>query len=204
MREGLRFHTGEETAFYIVSGTLSRKPMTPEHKFALWTTVLTGLPTIIFTGAVAYWTWRRDQERIVVQKSPQYWNTLDGRLTPEVLVTVGVVVRNLSLFPVRVSGLAFLMDGREVLVLDRSDHEDEWLKELPSRSRMVVYANEREWQQLNRLGLRDKIMNWEFVAVAVTETQSRFVSNRLSVRVFRTLRRIRMWFARSKKVPGIE
>ncbi|HEX4038637.1 MAG TPA: hypothetical protein VHX37_11315 [Acidobacteriaceae bacterium] len=178
--------------------------MTPDHKFTLWTTILTGLPTIVFTGGVAYWTWRRDQERIVVQKSPQYWNTLDGRMTPEVLVTVGVVVRNLSLFPVRVSGLAFLMDGKEVLVFDRSDHEDEWLKELPSRARMVVYANDREWQQLNRLGLRGKIMKWEFVAVAVTETQSRFVSNRLTVRVFRTLRRLRKWFTRSKKVPVIE
>ena len=51
--------------------------MTPEHKFIVWTTALTALPTIVFTGIVAFWTWRRDQERIIVQKSTVHWKILD-------------------------------------------------------------------------------------------------------------------------------
>jgi hypothetical protein len=129
-----------------------------------------------------------------VQKAPSYWQTLDGSEGPETLATVGVVVRNLSLYPVRISGLAFLMDGEEVLVIDRSEHESNWPPEVASHARMIVYANDREWTKLVGLGLRDKIRNWEFVAVAITETQRRFVSNRLSVRLFRTWRRLRRGF----------
>ena len=80
--------------------------MTSEHTFTLWTTALSALPTIVFTGVIAYWTWRRDQERIIVQKSPQYWNTLDGTQPDAALCGVGVVVTNLSLFPVRITLMA--------------------------------------------------------------------------------------------------
>jgi len=44
--------------------------MTPDQKFTLWIAAVTTLPTIVFAGAVAYWNWKRDQKRIVVQKSP--------------------------------------------------------------------------------------------------------------------------------------
>jgi hypothetical protein len=170
--------------------------MTPEHKFTIWAAVLTGLPTILFTGMVAYWTWRRDQERIVVQKSPTHWTTFDG--TDGALCGAGIVVKNLSLYPVRISGLAFLFDKNVLLVFDRDLHEDEWPEEVASHSRMIVRANPREWKKLEALGVRDKIMDWKFVAVALTETGSRFSSNRLSVGIMRPLQRLRDRISKSK------
>jgi hypothetical protein len=165
--------------------------MTPEHKFTLLTVIFTGLPTILFTGVVAYWTWRRDQERIIVQKSPLHWKTYDG--TEGALDGAGVVVKNLSLYPVRISGLAFVFDKRNFFIFDRDEHKDEWPLEIASHARMVVYANPREWKRLEALGTRDKIMNWKFVAVAVTETGSRFASNRFKVWIARPL-----WFLRDR------
>jgi hypothetical protein len=99
--------------------------MTPEHKFAVWVTVLAGLPTVVLTGAAGYWTWRRDQERIIVQKSPVHWRTLDGTRTDATLSGVGIVVRNLSLCPVRIAGLGFLVDGKQSLPFDRDEHKED-------------------------------------------------------------------------------
>jgi hypothetical protein len=170
--------------------------MTPEHTFALWITVLTGLPTIVFTGAVAYWTWRRDQERIIVQKVPQHWETLDGTENDATLCGVGINVINLSLYPVRIAGLAFL-DGKKQFPLDRDKHEEQWPQEIVSHSRMVVYATEGEWELLaDALGNRGRVMDWKVVAVVVTETGGRFASNGLSVRIARRLRTLRRWLKR--------
>jgi hypothetical protein len=171
--------------------------MTPEHKFTIFIAALTGLPTIFFTGVVAFWTWRRDQERIIVQKSPTYWKTLDG--TDGDLEGVGIIVTNLSLFPVRIAGLGFRMDGKHALAFDPDDHHtDEWPVEVPSHSRMVVRANPKDWKKLEALGVRNKIMDWGFVAVALTETGNRFSSNRMSVGIRRPLRYIRQQFSKSK------
>lgn len=167
--------------------------MTPEHKFALWSTVLTALPTILFTGTVAFWTWKRDQERIVVQKSPKHWKTADGTQSDATLCGVGVIVRNLSLYPVRIAGLGFFVDGKISVPFERDKHREEWPLELASHARMLVFADETEWKKLEALGLRDRIMDSQFVAVAVTETGSRFFSNRLSVRIIRPLRKLRSW-----------
>jgi hypothetical protein len=173
--------------------------MTPEQKFTLWTSALTALPTIVFTGAVAFWTWRRDQERIIVQKSPVHWETVDGTHPDATLCGVGVVVRNLSLYPVRIAGLGFFVDGKTSLPFERDKHNrEEWPLELASHARMLVYANETEWKRLEAFGLRDRIMDWQFVAVAVTETGTPFFSNRLSVRIMRPLRSIRRWFKKKR------
>jgi hypothetical protein len=171
--------------------------MTSEHTFTLWTTALSALPTIVFTGVIAYWTWRRDQERIIVQKSPQYWNTLDGTQPDAALCGVGVVVTNLSLFPVRITGLGFLIDGKKSFPLDREKHKVQWSPEIASHARMVVYAEEGEWKQLvNILGNRGRVNDWNFVAIANTETGRRFASNRFSVRVFRPLKILWRWLRR--------
>jgi hypothetical protein len=170
--------------------------MTPEHKFTLWTTALTALPAIVFTGAVAYWTWRRDQERIIVQKSPVYWKTLDGTDGP--LAGVGIVVTNLSLYPVRIAGLAFLVGGKTILVFDRDEHKDEWPLKLASHARMRVFASDREWKRLETLGVPNKIMDWKFVAVAATETGARFSSNRLKVGIMRPIRSLRRRLSKSR------
>jgi hypothetical protein len=163
--------------------------MTPEHKFVLWSNLLTAFPSIALAGMVAFWTWRRDQERIAVRKSPVRWTTLDGSETS--ITGVGVVVTNLSLFPVRIVGLGFRLDGKHALSLDRDTREGEWPEEIASRARMIVYANKAEWKQLEALGARARIMDWKFVAVATTETSGRFTSNRLSVQIMRPLRSLR-------------
>jgi hypothetical protein len=168
--------------------------MTPDQKIAVWTAALAALPTMVFTGVVAYWNWRRDQERVIVRKSPVYWGTLDGTQSDARLCGVGIAVTNLSLYPVRVAGLGFLFDGKKSFPLLRENHEEAWPPEIASRARMVIYANDAEWKQLvDALGSRDRIMEWGFVAVANTEAGGRFASNRLSVRVKKPFRVIRRW-----------
>ncbi len=165
--------------------------MTPEHKFTMWVTVLTGLPTIVFTGVVAFWTWWRDQERIIVHKSPTYWETEDGTRTNETLCGVGIIVSNLSLYPVRIAGLMFVIDGKKTFPFDRRKHQKEWPVEIASHARMIVRADAEEWERLETLGLRERIMDWQFVALARTETGGRFFSNRPRVRIMRVLKAAR-------------
>jgi hypothetical protein len=77
----------------------------------------TGIPAML----LFWWTWRRDQERVKVLKIIYYWPTLDGGQvmakdatgTP----TLGILVRNLSLFPVRLSAAGFKVD-RKVIRLE--------------------------------------------------------------------------------------
>jgi hypothetical protein len=168
--------------------------MTPDQKIAVWAAALTALPTMVFTGVVAYWNWKRDQERIIVKKSPVYWGDADGMQTETTASGVGIVVVNLSLYPVRIVGLGFLFDKRKSFPLLRENHVEEWPLEVASHSRMVVYANEKEWKRLvDALGHRGRIMEWGFIAVANTETGGRFASNRLSVRVKKPFRVLRRW-----------
>jgi hypothetical protein len=80
------------------------------------------------------------------------------------------------------------MDGEHAFTFDRDEHKEEWPLELASHARMIVYANPREWKRLETLGARDKIMDWKFVAIAITETGTRFFSNRLRLKIMRPLR----------------
>jgi hypothetical protein len=176
--------------------------MTPEHTFILWTTALTALPAIVIAGVVAFWTWRRDQERIIVQKSPVRMQTLDE--TETAVTGVGIAVTNLSLFPVRIAGLGFRLDGKTVFYFDRSKHETEWPTEIPSRARIAVYANFDEWKQIQALGLRDRIMDWAFVAAARTETSLVFSSNRLSVWILRPYRAFGSWINKKRGLWGFK
>jgi hypothetical protein len=64
---------------------------------------------------LVWWTWQRDQERLIVQKSPLRVNDLYGK--PVILKNtyntpqLRVLIRNRSLFPVRVSAVGFDIDG---------------------------------------------------------------------------------------------
>ena len=81
--------------------------MTPDHRFELVKELVIALPTIVFTGWIAYWTSLRDQDRLRVQKYLPFSNTVDGK---SVLVSdgeVGVLIVNLSLFPVWISAVGF-------------------------------------------------------------------------------------------------
>jgi hypothetical protein len=76
----------------------------------------TGVPAIL----LFWWTWRRDQERLTVQKLIDEWPTLDGRgvivKDDSGIPRLGILVRNHSLFPVHMSAAGFSIDG-EVLQL---------------------------------------------------------------------------------------
>ncbi len=65
-----------------------------------------------------WWTWLRDQERLKVQKVIDYWPTLDGT---QVMAkddngapSLRILIRNRSLFPVRISAAGFNVDGKVI------------------------------------------------------------------------------------------
>jgi hypothetical protein len=157
--------------------------MTPDQKIELWVASLTALPTIVFTGWVAWWTWRRDQERIIVQYSPLHWKTIDGKQTDATLCALGIVVRNLSLYPVRITALGFLLEGKTPFALDHDLHSREWPEELASHARLLIYATDQEWIRLEGLGIRERIKDGKLEAVATTEMGRKFFSHRLRVRI---------------------
>jgi hypothetical protein len=74
--------------------------------------------TALFTGIPAallfWWTWQRDQERVIVQKLVSYGRTHDGKRVlwrdshgPK----FGLLIRNRSLFSVRVDAVGFEIGG---------------------------------------------------------------------------------------------
>jgi hypothetical protein len=130
-----------------------------EHHFQLMKDALVALPTIVFTGWVAYWTWLRDQERIWVQKIISFAETIDGALVPRAHGEIGVKVVNLSLFPIRIrmvgfkipSGMAEFPNAEMDLVVDTSSHQGNssilrrvkilWPVEILSHGRSDFYAS---------------------------------------------------------------
>jgi hypothetical protein len=171
--------------------------MTPDEKITLWVSAILAFPTIVFTGWVAWWTWKRDQERIRVQYSPIHWRTVDGVQTDETLSGLGVVLTNLSLFPVRIVALGLWLPCGKHLDLDRDAHEKDWPFQIESRSRVLVVSTPTEWTQLKGLGAKAAIKENKVVAVALTETGYTFHSRRVGL-VF--LRPIRWLQRRWKKI----
>ncbi len=156
--------------------------MTSDQQFTLWAAALTALPTIIFTGAVAYWNWKRDQERLIVKKGFLHWAPQDGKLTNANLTGVTITITNLSLYPVRVGALGFTTGGRNLVLLNREARDGrEWPSVLPSREMMKVAANNNELKQLEALGLRNGLSERKLVAVAATATGKLFFSKRFGV-----------------------
>lgn len=98
--------------------------MTPELTKEIVVGTVAAAATAIFTGIPAallfWWTWQRDQERIIVKKLIPNWPTLTGEWIPEkdqFGPTFDILVRNRSLFPVYISSAGFLIDG-EVIELE--------------------------------------------------------------------------------------
>jgi hypothetical protein len=79
-----------------------------------------------FTGVPAmllfWWTWLRDQERLKVQKLIDHWPTIEGKLVMAKdegdIPSLGILIRNRSLFPVRVSSGGFRVDGNVIELND--------------------------------------------------------------------------------------
>jgi hypothetical protein len=88
-----------------------------EHQFELLRDVIIAVPTIVFSGWIAYWTWWRDQENIKVVKVLPFARTAEGKWVA-VDGQIGVLVTNLSLFPVKICALGYKLPGREVFELE--------------------------------------------------------------------------------------
>jgi len=105
--------------------------LTKETIIAAMTAVFTGIPAAL----VFWWTYRRDQERLIIRKLRPRGATLEGNkvLATDPLGPVfGILIRNLSLFPVRISAEGFKIDG-EVTQLERA-HFGKNTRKNPGRS----------------------------------------------------------------------
>lgn len=79
-----------------------------------------GVPAVL----LFWWTWRRDQERLIVQKVIDHYPTLGGGQViakdQSGIPLIDVLIRNRSLFPVRVSAVGFQID-KTVIQLETLD-----------------------------------------------------------------------------------
>jgi hypothetical protein len=91
--------------------------MTPELTKEIIVGVVAAGCTALFTGVPAallfWWTWQRDQERLIVALTFKEWNHA-GKLVPSMDSfgpACGILVRNRSLFPVHLNSAGFQIDG---------------------------------------------------------------------------------------------
>jgi len=167
-----------------------------DHWFEILKDILIAFPTVTFTGWIAYWTWRRDQERLRVQKYLVFDRTIEGK---PVLVTnseIGVLVINLSLFPVRICAVGFTTPekGKPIELRDAEVEVEKqeqfapppfpnlqrgkvrWPVEIPSHSRQLFYSGRDDLIALAK-ELPDGFRNTAACkAIAVTETRKRIYS----------------------------
>jgi hypothetical protein len=164
-----------------------------------------GFPSVL----LFWWTWRRDQERLRVEKYIVLVNALGGKAVVEKddcgLPTIGVSIRNLSRFPVRLSAAGFDVDGK-IFQLERSD--DNELGELARGASTIVLAasaSDRQiiHQALERVALARHISTddlWftrRVSALAALETGRQFDSYPLRRRLLRLYFRASLPFRRA-------
>jgi hypothetical protein len=188
------------------SSIVRRTSLTPE----LEKEVIIGIATAVFTGvptaALFWWTWRRDQERLIVQKLVFHVKSISGgrvlerdRFGPK----FGILIRNLSLFSLHVSAVGFKIDG-EVFELDNPifpvrlkqnpDQESklaliktEPSREIPSQSSTHIDV---DFSDRNKIGemlqaaaskrgisVDELVMSPRVSALVVAETKKKFSSN---------------------------
>lgn len=79
-----------------------------------------GVPAVL----LFWWTWRRDQERLIVQKAINHYPQLGGERVvakdQSGIPIMDVLIRNRSLFPVRVGAVGFKID-KTVIQLETLD-----------------------------------------------------------------------------------
>jgi hypothetical protein len=97
--------------------------MTPELTREIIVGVAAVALTALFTGVPAallfWWTWQRDQERLVVTVTTKRW--VADKLVPsrdEFGPACGILIRNRSLFPVHISSAGFKIDGQVIVLED--------------------------------------------------------------------------------------
>lgn len=122
--------------------------MTPELRKELVIDGLSVFLTALFTGIPAmllfWWTRRRDQERLFVQKLFMNVQTATGNLVPErdeLGRVFGILIRNLSLFPVHVSAVGFEIDG-EIIELEHPMFPAKMKRNPDQRSKLTYIADD--------------------------------------------------------------
>jgi hypothetical protein len=78
-----------------------------------FTALFTGIPAAV----LVWWTWQRDQERLVVQKLLVQGQTALGDSVldrDQIGPTFGILIRNRSLFSVHVSAVGYKIDGKVI------------------------------------------------------------------------------------------
>jgi hypothetical protein len=94
--------------------------MTPELEKEMIIGIVSAFFTALFTGipaaALFWWSWRRDQERLVVQKLVVQPRTAPGGSAERDKrgPTFGILIRNRSLFSAHVSDVGFKIDGNVI------------------------------------------------------------------------------------------
>jgi len=158
--------------------------MTPELEKELIVGVVSALFTALFAGipgiALFWWTFRRDQERLLVDKLTSHW---------------GILIRNRSLFPVYVTSARIMIDKQNFELtryIVRSSSTDSDLREIPSQTFVQVIASDRVRADIlaalhtkvgDDVSARDYFMSRDVVAVVISDTGKRFTSTRILERV---------------------
>ena len=192
--------------------------MAPELEKDLIIGVVSALSTALFAGvpgiALFWWTYRRDQERLIVQKLLYRLDTLSGGKIFEkdqFGPTFGILIRNRSLFSVHVSAVGFEIDG-EVIALERALYPvktkvnpdpnsympfvpDGDPQEIPSQASMTVSVRDTDRPKIavallkaaekHGVSIEDILMGPKFAALVATETGKQFTSISLLARAKR-------------------
>lgn len=160
--------------------------MAPEHRFQLAITLIAVLPaTIVSTWALINQL-RQTRTKLTVHFSPMMMNTISGK---EALIRElpGVLIRNFSPFPVRICSVGFRIE-KEHFAFGRPvglTRQIEWPFEMPARSRMVFYCNDRDLDGREVMAKLEEVLGEKFVwevgsVYALTEPGEIFRSRRMS------------------------
>jgi hypothetical protein len=173
--------------------------MTSEHKFQLLITAITVVPVTIVSAWALISQLRQNKPRLEVLISPVFWNSATGEpiLGQE---WPGIVVRNQSPFPLRISNVGFRVGkkfytfGKPLLNKDSDLKPATWPCEVASRGRAAFYLNDntsdgRTFINAIQPILKDKLI-WEVSrGYAMTECNKTFVSLKMSRKTLELLRK---------------
>jgi hypothetical protein len=122
--------------------------ITPELTKEIIVGCVAAIATAIFTGVPAallvWWSWQRDQERLVVQKLIPNSQTVTGEWVAErdgFGPVFGILIRNRSLYPVHLSEMGFEIDGTAI-ALEHPSFESRMIRNPVANTNRPYVADE--------------------------------------------------------------
>jgi hypothetical protein len=143
------------------------RAMTPELEKEVIVGILSAFFTALFTGipaaALFWWSWRRDQERLVVQKLVIKPRTSGGSAEREKRdPTFGILIRNRSLFPAHVGDVSFKIDGNVIRLEDPGvPNKTKRNTDAMSSVQLVLDENFDPWEIPSQASLRVNVRYWD-------------------------------------------